>query len=99
MDNPLIRSFGRVTAGNFSDLAEALKIHVPEPINAHCVKAHMLEPPVQEAPGPSHPLLLGQASSKKNQQFTIPTPIRVSVLAKYLEGYDQESSDYLITGF
>ena len=87
-----------VTAGNSSDLADAPKVPAPEPINALCVKAHMLEPPVQEAPGPSHPLL-GQTSSKKNHQFTIPTPIRVSVLAKYLEGYDQESSDYLITGF
>ena len=97
MDNPLIRSFGKGTAGNFSDLADAPKVPAPEPINALCVKAHMLEPPVQEAPGPSHPLL-GQASSKKNQQFIIPTPVRVSVLAQYLEGYDQESSDYLITG-
>ena len=44
MDNPQINPFGRATAGNFSNLADALK--VPVPINAHCVKTHMLEPPV-----------------------------------------------------
>ena len=59
----------------------------------------MQEPLVQEPQDPHPPLVTKQTSDNLKHQVVLPTPIKVTILDLYLEGYGPDERKFLIAGF